>query len=82
MGCRVEDVKPIVPVRAGGEGSPSGRDQTRLTGLDVMRGEERGAWTGGGRFERRRRRRRSKGGGATGGDRCRHPVSSLRCPDR
>lgn len=33
-------MKPIVPVSARGERSPSGRDQTRLTGLDVMRGEE------------------------------------------
>lgn len=36
-------MKPIVPVSARGERSPSGRDQTRLTGLDVMRGgEEKG----------------------------------------
>lgn len=40
-GRQAEDVKPIVPVSARGERSPSGRDQTRLTGLDVMRGERR-----------------------------------------
>lgn len=34
-------MKPIVPVSARGERSPSGRDQTRLSGLKVMRGEKR-----------------------------------------
>lgn len=36
-GCRAEDMKPILPVSAHGEESPSARDQTRLTVLDIMR---------------------------------------------
>lgn len=36
-GRRAEDVKPILPVSALGEESPSARDHTRLTVLDIMR---------------------------------------------
>lgn len=52
-GGEVENVKPVVPVSARGERSPSGRDQTRPTGLDVMRGEE-GEERGGGEEEDRK----------------------------
>lgn len=56
-------MKPEVPVSAWGERSPSGRDQTRLSGLKVMREEEKkgGLETRRREETRRRRENRSRG---------------------